>query len=70
MTNTLSEAPPPPPGYRAAGVMTIGFDGGNFDVKSPVFEHEACGCLVLPSGVGSHKEFHAEGGRRQDDPSG
>jgi hypothetical protein len=45
----------PPEGYRVADVMTIGYDGGNFDVKSVVFQHDKCGCLVLPSGVGAHE---------------
>jgi hypothetical protein len=52
-----------PGGYRRAGTMTIGHDGGNFSIKSAVFEHEGCGCLVLPSGVARHEEFHAEGGK-------
>lgn len=41
--------------------MTIGFDGGNFDVKSTVLACGRCGALVLPSGVGDHDGFHAEG---------
>jgi hypothetical protein len=52
-----------PGGYRRAGTMTIGHDGGNFSIKSAVFEHEKCGCLLLPSGIAKHEEFHAEGGR-------
>lgn len=43
--------------------MTIGYDGGNFDIKSVVFECGGCGGLVLPSGVRKHDESHAEGGR-------
>lgn len=57
----MDASPPPPPGYRKAGIMTIGYDGGNFAVKSVVLEHEACGALLLPSGVTAHEEFHAEG---------
>lgn len=61
MTNTMGEAPSPPPGYNPAGVMTTGFDGGNFDIKSVVLACEGCGALVLPSGVSDHDRFHAEG---------
>jgi hypothetical protein len=61
--SALQGEPDPPPGYRKAGVMTIGFDGGNFAVRSAVYEHEGCGCLVLPSGVTAHVGFHAEGER-------
>jgi hypothetical protein len=54
-----------PGGYRWAGTMTIGQYGGNFSIKSAVFEHEGCGGLVLPSGVAKHEEFHAEGGKEE-----
>lgn len=40
--------------------MTTGYDGGNFAVKSVVFEHLRCGSLVLPSGTRKHDEYHAE----------
>jgi|HubBroStandDraft_2_1064218.scaffolds.fasta_scaffold3217915_1 hypothetical protein len=41
--------------------MTIGYDGGNFDVKSTVLACEGCGALVLPPDTGRHDGSHAEG---------
>lgn len=51
----------PPEGYRTAGRMTIGYDGGNFSIKSAVLACEDCGDLVLPPDAGNHSGSHAEG---------
>jgi hypothetical protein len=56
---------PAPEGYRDAGnlTITVRFPAGPFVIQGLVLEHEECGRLVAPDGVGKHERLHPEGGK-------
>jgi hypothetical protein len=49
-----------PEGYRFAARVTIGFDGGNHDLRGDLWRCERCASLIFPGDHGEHTREHAE----------
>lgn len=49
-----------PLGYRLAGRITSGFDGGNHSLKSDVWACRRCGTFIQPGDDYIHDRHHAE----------
>jgi hypothetical protein len=64
-SGSLRSVPEIPPGYRAAGTVTVTLHlaSGPCTVRGPLLEHEGHGCLVAPGGVEQHERLtHPEAG--------
>lgn len=49
-----------PEGYRFAARVTIGFDGGNHDLRGDLWACTRCAAVIFPDGTGLHDRFHDE----------
>jgi hypothetical protein len=45
-------------GFEVAGVITVGYDGGNHTLKGEILRCRSCGTLLLPEDQSLHENLH------------